>query len=492
MQALKKTFVKLLPLQIKTALLMDSYDEDKDYIRELLERFESGVGEGAFSFFDSGELEDIIYYYFSESELNKAKLAIDYAIEQFPTEISFQVFKAQYFLNNGEPEKALARLNSLEPTDPHNPDILLTRATVFSTMNKHAEAIKEYKKAIAHIDEDLDEIHTSIAFEYQNLRDYRKAADHLKKAILYNQSNESLLYEIGYCYEMGQMSEEAIEFFTKEIDNRPYSYVAWYNLGIAFSTLELYEKSIDAFDYSIAIDPTFTPAYFSKAQCYEQMEMYQEAINVYKLTFELEKPDAMTNYYIGDCYASMEKYEAAIEFYRKSISLERHFSDAWMGIGLCFVELEQFAEALSHMEQAIKLESDNAEYYIVMAETQIALMQYDEAEVSYSKASELEPYHADIWLDYSDFYADVMKDYERAISILDDGIYYQNDNCALTYRRVAYLYESGKHKEAVLELFIALTQDYDAHTQLLEYSEKARNSSEILALIESYKNETNE
>ena len=78
----------------------------------------------------------------------------------------------------------------------------------------------------------------------------------------------------------------------------------------------------------------------------------------------------------------------------------------------------------------------------------------------------------------------------RALEILEDGIYYQGENSALTYRRVAYLYEAGKHKEAILELFIALTQDFDAHVQLLEYSEKAKNSTEILAVISSYKNQS--
>ena len=76
-----------------------------------------------------------------------------------------------------------------------------------------------------------------------------------------------------------------------------------------------------------------------------------------------------------------------------------------------------------------------------------------------------------------------------ALEILEDGIYFQGENSSLTYRRVAYLYESGKHKEAILELFIALTQDFEAHLQLLEYSEKVKNSPEILAVIASYKNQ---
>jgi tetratricopeptide (TPR) repeat protein len=125
----------------------------------------------------------------------------------------------------------------------------------------------------------------------------------------------------------------------------------------------------------------------------------------------------------------------------------------------------------------------------VLAETQLALEMNEAALQSYEKASELEPYHAEIWLDYSDFFANVNKDYEKALEILENGIYYQGDNSALIYRRVAYLYEAGRHKEAILELFIALTQDFEAHTQLLEYSEKAKNSVEILAVIESYKNQ---
>jgi len=466
---------------------MDNYEEDQEYLRELLLRFEGIAGDGGPGFFDSGELEDIIYHYFSESELYKARRAIDYAIDQFPTEVSFQVFKAQYFLNNGEPEKALARLNSLEEVDPQNPDISLTRATVYSTMHKHAEAIKEYQDAISKVDEDLDEIHTSIAFEYQNLRDFKKAAEHLKKAIRINKDNESLLYEIGYCFEMGQLSEEAIDFFEKELDLRPYSLVAWFNLGIAYSSLELYEKAIDSYDYAIAIDPTFSPAYFSKAQCYEQMEMYLEAINVYKQTFDLEKPDSMTNYYIGDCYASLEKFDLAIEFYRKSIKLEPHFSDAWTGIALCFIEQDNFLEALTHLEQAIKIESDNAEYYIVYAETQIALGMVEEAAVSFLKASELEPYHAEIWLDYSDYYAAIRKDYAKALEVLEEGIYYQTDNSALTYRKVAYLYESGKLQEALELLSSVLEQDFIGHAGLLEYSENVKNSPDILEAIESHK-----
>ena len=70
-------------------------------------------------------------------------------------------------------------------------------------------------------------------------------------------------------------------------------------------------------------------------------------------------------------------------------------------------------------------------------------------------------------------------DYSKALEIIEDGTYFQPQNAALVYRRVAYLLDSGKEKEAIRELYIALSQDYSGHTSLLEYSEKARYSSAV-------------
>jgi len=462
-------------------------EEDEDYIRELLERFEAGLHEGAYSFFDSSELEDIIYHYFSEADFIKANKAIQYALDRFPTDITFEVFHAQYLLNTGEAQEALVNLDKLKSRDPRNPDILLTRASVLGSMNRHEEAIKEYIKALAHVQDDKEEIYTGIAFEYENIGNYEKAAEYLKQALDADPDNEGLLYEIGYCYDLGVMSEKAVEFFENIVDKRPYSHVAWYNLGLAYSALELYEKGIDAFDFSIAIDPRFTPAYFNKAQSFEQMEMYVEAIAVYKQTFEFEKPDAMTWYYLGDCYERLEKYEIAIENYRKSVNLEKQFSDAWMGMGICYGELGQHAESVTHMRQAVKLEPENPEYWFILADALLAGDQTEEAGAAYLKVTELDPYHPEVWLDYSEFFITAHTNYAKALEVIEDGTYFQPQNYALAYRRVAYLVESGKEKEAVRELYIALSADYDGFKGLLEYSEKARKSAAINDAITSFK-----
>jgi tetratricopeptide (TPR) repeat protein len=463
------------------------FDEDEEYIRELLQRFEASLHSGGFSFFDSNELEDIIYHYFSAADFPKASLAISHALSRFPSDITFEVFQAQYLMNTGETQKALSSLEKLVKRDPRNPDILLTRASILGSINRHEEAIKDYIKALDLIDDDKEDIYTGIAFEYESLGNYDQAVEYLKQALYIEPDNETLLYEIGYCYDLGGMSEQAVEFFTRITDMRPYSGVAWYNLGLAFTALDLYEKAIDAFDFSIAIDPEFTPAYFNKAQAYEQMERYVEAIAVYKSTLEIEKPDAMVWYYLGDCYERLEKYDIALEHYRKSVKMEKQFSDAWMGMGICFSELGKKEEAVTHMRQAIKLEPENPEYWIIIADTLQDVGEYEEAYDALIKVTELDPYHPEIWLDYSEFFVNIQNNFEKALEIIEEGTYFQPDNAMLTYRKVAYLLEIGSEQEAIKELMIALTQHYEGFSTLLEYSELARTSNSINEAILHFK-----
>lgn len=468
---------------------MDFFEDDKEYIRELLERFENSQAGKGLHFFDSGELEDIIYYYINEGQITKAANAIEYALQNFPTEHSFQIFKAQYYLHNSEPEKALAILNNLQDVDSDNPDLYLTRANVYSSMRDYNQAIRQYKIALNLSQDDLDEIHTSIAFEYLNLRQYQRAIVHLKTAFKMNPSNTSLLYEIGHCYDQLGTLDDAIAFFDEIISKNPYSQVAWFNLGMAYTSAELYEKAIDAFDYAIAIEPGFIPAYYSKAQCFEQMEKFDQAIQVYKLTFEHEKPDAMIFFYIAECYTELEKYSTAIEYYRKSIGADRQFADSWMGIGICFAEMEDYAEAMSHMYQALKLEPDNTEYLRLIANNCLSLDLKLEAEAALKKATEIQSDQPEAWFELADLYALHFDDYPKALQTMDEGLFFQPDNVQMAYRRVVFLYRCGRTREAILELYIALSQDFSLHVSMFEYDSTLLFSDEIVEVIRSFKNQ---
>ncbi|HAH58423.1 MAG TPA: hypothetical protein DCL86_09765, partial [Bacteroidales bacterium] len=96
----------------------------------------------------------------------------------------------------------------------------------------------------------------------------------LKKVLEIEPDNETIIFEIAFCFEITNQPEEAINYFSGFTDKYPYSHYAWFNLGIAYNNIELYEKAIEAFDFAIAIDPSFSSAYFNKANAFVAIEKY--------------------------------------------------------------------------------------------------------------------------------------------------------------------------------------------------------------------------
>ena len=221
------------------------------------------------------------------------------------------------------------------------------------------------------------------------------------------------------------------------------------------------------------------------------MDMYKEAINTYKQSLDVEADDASVYYYIANCYAFSGNYDKALEYYRKALSLDRMLSNAWIGMGVSYVDMGQPAEALAHFQQGLKIEPDNVDYLILISGCYEDLSMNEAAEAAYRRAGELDPTHPDVWLDFSDFYVKTQNDYQKALDIIEEGAFHQGNNSELVYRRAAYLYLSGRVKEAIIELFIALTMDYKGHELFLEYNPRLQQSDEIIQAIQSFKNHTN-
>ena len=87
----------------------------------------------------------------------------------------------------------------------------MSLGNVYFSQGKLELAIEEYKKALTEID-NVEDIFTNIAFEYENLGDYAKAIEYLKKALDLNIENEAVIYELSFCYELSNSTSESISF----------------------------------------------------------------------------------------------------------------------------------------------------------------------------------------------------------------------------------------------------------------------------------------
>ena len=112
-----------------------------------LKRFEDMISTGAQYFFDADELEEIIDYYMQWFNLELAKKALDFALEQYPYSSSIKIKLAQYLSSQHKTREALDLLNEIEEVESTNSELYMTRGYIYSQTGLSEQAIENYKKA---------------------------------------------------------------------------------------------------------------------------------------------------------------------------------------------------------------------------------------------------------------------------------------------------------------------------------------------------------
>ncbi|HMM11339.1 MAG TPA: tetratricopeptide repeat protein [Bacteroidales bacterium] len=460
--------------------------EDDLRPEELAERFDHMMDSGTEEYFDTDEFESLIDYYLGMLNNEKAAMVLEKAISMHPTSNSLKIRNARHMASEGNYLRALKVLDEVERTEPQNPDLLMTRASVYSLMMDFQKAVREYKKALVVVDEDeLEDVYTSIAFEYENMGAYDQALSYLRKALGISSYPDQIIYEIGMCYEMAGKMDEAVTFFGELLEQHPSNVAAWFNIAMAYHQLELYEKAIDAFEYAIAIDDTYLPAYQSLGQSYMALGQYYKALEIFEESIAIEAPEPLIIYYMGECYEKLGQFDMAEAQYRKAIKLDATLPEAWAGLAVVAEEKGDIKNALKYIEQAIAYDGNNTDFLLIQAEMYIRNGLFEKAKAVFQRIEEIDPGDPDLWLDFAVFYLKT-GELGNAVQVLKTGLIHQPNNTAIQYRLVAMLLLNNSINQALFYLENALAKDIAGLQDFLHYFPAASNYPAVMDMIGSY------
>ncbi|MEZ4740107.1 MAG: tetratricopeptide repeat protein [Flavobacteriales bacterium] len=212
-----------------------SAQPERDDLHDCVERYEAMCEQNAHYFFDVEEFEIIIEHYLEESDAKRANEVLGYARQQHPGSQDLMFCEAHVLMSMGKLNRALEVLDAIEKMEPYNEDIQLHKASIYSQLRNYRRAVEHYKRALELAEEGLDDIHLDLAFEYENLEAFDLAIESLQQALEMNPENEAVLYELAYCYDLADGHQAAVSFFRNFTNEHPYSFVAWYNLGNALA-----------------------------------------------------------------------------------------------------------------------------------------------------------------------------------------------------------------------------------------------------------------
>ncbi len=463
----------------------DQFSEEE--INTLKEKFFQMKNSGLIVYFDVDDYDKLIDHFFEIDDTNNIESALNFALDQYPGNYEFLLKKAHLFALYGKDEQGLQILDDIASFGADS-DYFMIRGTILSNLQKYREAIEEYSKAINQ-GQDLEEVYSNIAFEYENLEQFDKAIDFLTKVLDINPDNEAALNEIGICFEMSNKSDKSIEYFDRFIDKHPYSRSAWFNLAIAYNSIGKNEKAINAYDYSLAIDENQPSALFNIANIYAGMEQHKKAIEFYKETLKVESPDAITYYYMGESYEKLDLYDDAYKSYSSSHDINSEFHEAILGLARCSFTIGNEEEAYKYILKAVDLDEPFPLFWSIRA---LKLDEHGFFKLARLAIQQLIKKHPDEAL-YPVNYAVLISNHDmiHSIEILNDAMIKHkksNQSAVILFLLGLYQIHTGQIKIGLKNFEEAILKNKkDFHNPLIQGELTNITHEDLVKLINNYK-----
>ena len=454
--------------------------------RTLVKRYEAMLAEDTRYFFDLEAFEKIIDYYKDLQRYAEALNATELALEQYPFATELQFERAQMLIYSNQLAKGMQAIAEIEDAYPYPAQLSVLRATLYARYGDYHNALIALQEALPDAP-DPAEIHYRIGYAHQQLRQYREASKHYKKALRIDPELTHAVHELNECLDVIGELDEALLFYTSFTDKDPFSPFAWYNLGLLHCKTDSNEDALQAFEYATLSQKDFDLAYKEAGHVYMNLGQYAQAQQQYYFALEYGEDDPHLLCCLGASFERMRDYEGAIVNYKEAVRLDKDCQDAYFGIACCLFAQTRWHEAISYLRKAINLDAENEQYWVILGDTEYQLGNVIGALEAYEKSAAIFGQNPRLWLNWSWVYFE-QGDTEQAHQIIEQGIEECAQNALLYYRATAYYICTGKYNEGVDKLEKALSLNYEEHVVLYDFFPDLEAQKTIYHIIQQIKN----
>ena len=212
---------------------------------------------------------------------------------------------------------------------------------------------------------------------------------------------------------MEQQPQQAVEYYRKAIEKKPYVQSAYYNLAKAYrllgditaatEQLELFQQMKGYYDQTYAIegalaeDPMNTTLRLKLAEVHLAHKHISAAITTYQSLIRL-RPELATGYdKLGRLYMNLNMPQRAIPFFQKVLALNPDTVEAHVRLGWLYTTLKAFDKAESHLQIAIEKMPQLILAYHGLAEIYTKQGHLQKAIDVYRHITEIAPDDSDAW-----------------------------------------------------------------------------------------------
>ena len=347
-------------------------------IQQLLQRFESTLQQGVVQYYDTDELETIIDCYIASEQLDKARIALDYAYRVHPTSNEIRCKEGKLLLMEGAYENAIKTLEPIQNTDPDYIAILAECYLRIYKFNKSKELFSQYL-TLCNTNE-LSAIFADIASLYNTHNQPELALEFIESGITLFPDDITLITEKAIALEQSEQLDEAAKLFNIALDNNPYQPELWCMLGSILFRQNNFTEAIRAYDYALAIEPNDTLTRLQRGHCLFNLGLFNEAIEPYEEYLAENPDDAVVITFLAETYENIDNIQRAKELYLQALAIYDEIPEAWIGLASCQHDIDGLVAAYETIKQADEKFPENQHIIYCMSriEADLAAANFDD------------------------------------------------------------------------------------------------------------------
>jgi tetratricopeptide (TPR) repeat protein len=185
--------------------------------------------------------------------------------------------------------------------------------------------------------------------------------------------------------------EDAISFFTREIQIRPRDYWGYQMRSGCWSSLQEPNRALVDINRAILLCPESSSLHSDRGLVWASMNDYEKAIADFTKALLLS-PDSFSILALrGAVYADMERHDDALADLTESLRLNPLYARAYLTRGRAWAGKKDYAKAIADFDKAIEIDQYLLEAYYHRALTLTTTQEYDKAIADYKKILLLYP-----------------------------------------------------------------------------------------------------
>ena len=171
---------------------------------------------------------------------------------------SVGMFSAKILTENQTPHVAIKKLNKIERLLPTRYYIKFYLGSCHLALNDPATALEYFSQSLEldPTEQDVPSIYSYMGVSFNEMGEYLKALDVLKKAEAYDNERTDIYNSMGFSHFKLKEHEQAIECFNRVLQLDPGSAIDYANIASNYRDMGQKEKAIQYYEISLAMDPS--------------------------------------------------------------------------------------------------------------------------------------------------------------------------------------------------------------------------------------------